>query len=813
MKKNLIRLLAACLVIISSCTLPDNLKTLLIDDDSTSAETPFDESPTVSVLIPTPAAPLTTQDKMDAAEFALFSGEMESAMQLFQDTYNQNTDDESRANALFGIGRTHYLNRNYSAAIDSFNRLLGQFPSSSSIAKAYFLLGEAYFDIQEYQQSANAYAKYSELQPKAIDDLVYQYQGDAAFNAGNFQQAILAYQSALQASPPGNTAYLTIQIGKSYSGLGDFTNAIQYFLSVYNSEADDYSKATANLLAGQAYLELGMDNDAYTRFLDSVIKFPNAYDSFTALTYLVNAGVPVDEYLRGLVDYHANSYDAAILAFERYIASNPESIDGSVYYYLGLSYFYKEQFQKAIDAYQTMIENYPGNPLWDQAWEELAFTYWNDPNDFYPGMSDYESSVQTRLDFVSKATTSPLAPEFLFIAGRTLESNNQLERAAQIWQRMMDEYPSSELSYRGLFLAGISYFRLERFDEALSIFQRSLVLGTAPSEKARAYLWIGKCLQAKGDIENAKVYWQSGQLADPTNYYSIRSGELFEGKTPFLIDGTYDLGYDLELEKNEAESWLRTTFAIPTETSLTGLGDLANDYRILRIKTLMGLGLYGKAGQEAESLRQQLSSDVVRTYQLMNFLLELGLYQPAIYACRDIINKTGADDLSSLSAPIFFSHVRFGIYFREMMVPIANEYEIHPLLLYSLIRQESMFNPFAGSGAGALGLAQIIPSTGKDNADRLGWPADFQTADLYKGEVSITLGTFYLSRLRSIFNENTQYALAAYNGGQGSVLIWSQLNNNDPDLFLETVRFQETQTYLRQIAEFLNIYKLIYLRR
>jgi len=288
-----------------------------------------------------------------------------------------------------------------------------------------------------------------------------------------------------------------------------------------------------------------------------------------------------------------------------------------------------------------------------------------------------------------------------------------------------------------------------------------LVLGTAPSEKARAYLWIGKCYQAKGDLENAEVYWQSGQLADPTDYYSIRSGELLEDKTPFLIDGAYDLGYDLDRERSEAESWLRTTFAIPLETTLLGLGELTNDYRILRINALMELGLYAKAGQEAESLRQQISSDVVQTFQFMNFLLDLGLYQPAIYACRDIIDKTGADDLSSLTAPIYFSHIRFGAYFRELLVPIANQYEVHPLLLYSLIRQESLFNPFAGSGAGALGLAQIKPSTGKENADLLGWPAEFQTADLYKGEVSLTLGAFYLSRLRTIFDEKLQYAVVS----------------------------------------------------
>jgi soluble lytic murein transglycosylase len=197
----------------------------------------------------------------------------------------------------------------------------------------------------------------------------------------------------------------------------------------------------------------------------------------------------------------------------------------------------------------------------------------------------------------------------------------------------------------------------------------------------------------------------------------------------------------------------------------------------------------------------------------MNYYIGKHLYQPAIYASRNILNLAGLDDLSSLSAPLYFTHIRFGAYFREITVRAAKEFDINPLLMFSLIRQESLFNPFIFSSAGASGLAQFIPSTGADEAARLGWPPDYQQVDLTRGEVSVRLGVSYLNRLRQAFGGDIQAAIAAYNGGWGFVQNeWLPIADGDPDLFLEVVRAEETQDYLMQIGEFLNIYKLVYSR-
>jgi len=96
--------------------------------------------------------------------------------------------------------------------------------------------------------------------------------------------------------------------------------------------------------------------------------------------------------------------------------------------------------------------------------------------------------------------------------------------------------------------------------------------------------------------------------------------------------------------------------------------------------------------------------------------------------------------------------------------------------------------------------------------DLLRWPPNYDTADLQLGRVNLTIGAFYLNRMLTYFSGNMQAALAAYNAGPGNAEAWLALSGDDPDLFLEVIRFQETQNYLMQITEFLNIYILVYQR-
>jgi soluble lytic murein transglycosylase len=297
---------------------------------------------------------------------------------------------------------------------------------------------------------------------------------------------------------------------------------------------------------------------------------------------------------------------------------------------------------------------------------------------------------------------------------------------------------------------------------------------------------------------------------DPTGYYSERARDLLVGLAPFTPPEEYDLSFDLDAEKVEAEAWIRTVFALPEDTDLSGLGELQADPRLQRGNEFWRLSLYQEARAEFEHLYQEVSSDPVQTYRLVNHFLELGLYRSAILAARQILTLAGMDDAETLSAPVFFNHIRFGPYYRDLVISAAQTYNFHPLFLFSVIRQESLFEGFISSSASARGLMQIIPTTGQEIAANAGWPPDYQEADLYRPLVSLTLGTDYLNRQRAFLSGDLYAALAAYNGGPGNAATWQKLVPPDPDLFLEVIRFEETRNYIRRIAEIFSIYRRLY---
>ena len=161
-------------------------------------------------------------------------------------------------------------------------------------------------------------------------------------------------------------------------------------------------------------------------------------------------------------------------------------------------------------------------------------------------------------------------------------------------------------------------------------------------------------------------------------------------------------------------------------------------------------------------------------------------------------------------APPYFNHVRYGLYFRDLILPAAQDNGFDPLFLFSVVRQESLFEGFVSSTAGARGLMQIVPGTGAGIANALGWPVDYEPADLYRPHVSIAFGAYYLASGRNSLDGDLYAALAAYNGGLGNALDWKQLCQGDPDLFLESVRFEESRQYIRSIYEIYIIYRRLY---
>ncbi len=396
-------------------------------------------------------------------------------------------------------------------------------------------------------------------------------------------------------------------------------------------------------------------------------------------------------------------------------------------------------------------------------------------------------------------------------AARVAERDNRLEDAAQIWERVAIEYPANEQVPMAVFLAGIARYRLNDFSGALTTFQRDLLFASQPEDQARAYLWIGITQQKLGETTSAEESWQQGQAVDPTGYYSLRARDLIMKRAPFESPPSVNLNPDLSQERKEAETWLRVKFNLPADTDLSGPGVLAQDPRFVRGTELWELGMYDEARLEFESLRESVSSNPEESFRLANHLIGIGLYRSAIFAARDVLTDAGLESQSaSLTAPAYFNHLRYGLYYHDLIINEEQKYGLDPLFMFSVIRQESLFEGFVRSTAGAHGLMQIIPDTGEQIARELNWPPIYDSGDLYRPIVSVRFGAYYLDKNRKLLGGNIYASLAAYNAGPGNAIVWNDLANDDPDLFLEVVRFQETRDYIRYIYEIFSTYRSLY---
>jgi len=150
------------------------------------------------------------------------------------------------------------------------------------------------------------------------------------------------------------------------------------------------------------------------------------------------------------------------------------------------------------------------------------------------------------------------------------------------------------------------------------------------------------------------------------------------------------------------------------------------------------------------------------------------------------------------------------LYYHNIIINEAQTYRFDPLFLFSVIRQESLFEGFVKSTAGAHGLMQVIPATGDQIASELNWPPNYTATDLSRPNVSARFGTYYLAKNRDLLGGDLYAALAAYNGGPGNAVVWGQLAGGDPDLFVEVVRYEETRNYIRSIYEIFGTYRTIY---
>jgi soluble lytic murein transglycosylase len=231
------------------------------------------------------------------------------------------------------------------------------------------------------------------------------------------------------------------------------------------------------------------------------------------------------------------------------------------------------------------------------------------------------------------------------------------------------------------------------------------------------------------------------------------------------------------------------------------------------------VGLPGSHVEKARLLLSAgLASDSVREFQLaLALALEEDLAAKERILWAQSVARSAAEDYAGAirTARVLYPRVfnengdalppetwrlLYPVPFQDDVMKSAQEADLPYLLACSVIRQESLWDPRAVSRSGARGLMQLMPATASALARQYKFP--FTPPDCYSDPAWNTrAGCAYLRQLLDRYRGRLDLALAAYNAGPGRVSDWVGRPGcpKDPDLFVESIPFKETRSYVRRI--------------
>ncbi len=560
---------------------------------------------------------------------------------------------------------------------------------------------------------------------------------------------------------------------RAYRNAHDLTAAIQSAESYASLAGSPRRRSEARRAVGEMRLELGDTAAAIAALTEAMDAWPNSDAALEAARLLsLLPGITAPHQLRiGRVYLRFGNQKRGLEGLKAYLASSgiPADSAARVRLEIGRAYFAADRYDDAA----TLFLDLANDPI-------TAFT----PEALYlAGRSQYrggqeERGAETLSEVATRFPTHPLAAQALFLAGDLAHDDQAIAQASSLFLRATEAAPLAEP-------AGIAHMRLAGIalssgDQtvALQRFEDYALAFTSGARHQQAVYWSGRTQLGLGQRDAAITRLREARDLDPYSFYGLRAAELID-----------------ESVFNDRLGPAPVTPARTTAQVQVGLQ---------RIDLLRRVEWTEAAVFEQDRLKQHFTEDVPALYALAEGLNQRNRASAGTAIGRELYRQAGAVWNQRLL------RITYPFPYRELIVKQAKSRGIDPFLMVALIRQESSFNPTATSSAGAMGLMQVMPKTGRALARPLGIKR-FKTAMLHDPETNIRLGAKFLADMMKTWKSRPDYVLAAYNAGPSRMARWIHFPEaRDPDLFLERIPFDETRDYVRIVQLNARIYERLY---
>lgn len=722
---------------------------------------------------------------LDAADQALWNGDYQAALTQYNTALST---PELACDALFGTGIGYTRLDMYAEAGAAFTQHIDGCGASF---RAHVLRGNAR---QNSGDGAGAQADYEAaltLMPGVIDS--YLYERIAAVNP---DASVLYLRLAAEAGrEPQGEYVLRNELTQIYRIIGRTDEALVQYDAILNegllSDEQKNDQAAVAVAAANIEIGLGRPDAAYARLQQVIATFPETPAAFDALVDLITADQPVDLLTRMRINVRNENYRPVVAVLEDYLNNAPTADANApeLFLLLGRSQRGQGDANAALATFQQVRDLFSADPSASLAALEQAETY-----------ADAEDSASATAAYVAIASAYPAsaeAPEGLLRAARLASASGDPTQAVTLYDQLGVGYPASEQARAGLFEAARIFQAAGDAQRAAEFYGRS--------SSSHALVWQGKVLQALGDPAGAQTAWGAAVNADPGTFFSMRACALLNGTPPYEPSSALRLVDPTANDINSAANWVAQTFniaAVPVELS----PELAQHPLFRRGNELWALGWQREATAEFVALHRLYRDDPAAMFQLAHYYRSIRAYRPSIVAATRLI-FLARQPLPSI--PSYVAQLAYPLYYADLIQTASQQYQLDPLYVASLTRQESTYEANAVSIVGARGLMQLMPTTAEDVASRLNL-TDYQLGDLVRPNVNIAMGTFYIASARDFLDGSVVGALLGYNAGPGRAADWLQQSSGDIDLLYETIPFEETQLYLDITYENFAVYRYLY---
>ena len=682
---------------------------------------------------------------------------------------------------------------NYTRASRSLEDLLKKEPTHPEKQAIHHVLGYCYEKRKKWTKAIEHYTHAVSPTYPLTDYVIYHLAQSYGQTKDN-RNAIVWYQRLIDEHPQSvHFAGAKYELAKAQYHARDYTTALKGFLALIADSKNSYVRK-ATYEAAKTYAKLGnwkQAQDTYQQLINANNADMIAQSSLNALHKLV-AGHPELQITRNqrmthaMVRFNRGQLTGARSEFRKAAAGTKDKITARATYYIGRAYHRQRKYDLALKEYNKIVSLYPASGYLTRALYQSTLCYRR--------KGQPQLAEKHLIAFIEKYSWSALADDALYDLGWVQENEKLYDKAISSYRRLTTQYTSSNWLPRAYWRIGWIQFRNERYAECIETFTTLMKGFPADSFAKAARFWIAKTYERQNQLKAAETVYS--EIAKASHwYYSGRAKEHLK-RLRSKTDGSVK-------PEALAAPRARVTLDSPAWTNI-------GSKKTPRVAQLMRLKLFDDALIELEGLIKRDTSNLRDNYYNLIFCLEkLKKFQQA-HGYADRLSRFRPLQSRNNAIPVELYRLLYPLYYTDLLQKHTTKYEIDPLFVAAMIREESRYNADAVSYAGAIGLMQIMPANGPEFASRLKIPR-FNTKMLYNPDINIQMGSWYMKSLMNQFGNNHALVAGAYNGGPGRMRRWIK-GKQIPDLdeFIEDIGIDQTRRHIKKVIDSYNIYQQLY---